>query len=443
MRWNLFPGVAVLIVLGLQCSPTVNNNSVSLLVTVRASLGDSNQQGTGDASLEHQGVSADGRYIVFASKATNLVPGDTNQFADIFLRDMVARTTILISVNSAGTGPGNGPSAFSSISADGRYVAFHSDASDLHADDPDTLTDIFVRDVQTGQTVLVSRASGPLGVKGNNISARADISADGRYVAFHSQANNLDINDGDTSDDIYRRDIQDPTNPTLLISVDSAGTKASGSSQRPRLSADGRFVAFESTASNLVLSDTNVKKDCFLRDVLTGTTSRISLTATAGEANGDSDHAVISGDGSMLVFRSSSSNILPEDDGFESDIFVRELLTGLTTIASAHSSGSQAGNNCNHPSISGNGKFVVFQSTSSSLVNGDTNGKSDCFIHEIATGQTTRLSVATFGGELNGDSERPFISADGRYVSFYSTATNIADDDTNGSADIFLRGPPR
>lgn len=448
---------------GFSCDKTVNDNSVALEVTVRASLGAANQQGGGDVPTIPErvvSVSGDGRYVAFTSRAPNLVPGDLNGDNDVFRRDMVSRTTELVSANRFGSGTGNSASGFPSISYDGRYVAFSSTASNLHVDDGDTASDVYVRDMDTGEMILVSRASGPLGVKGSGASGFPSISGDGRFVAFESVAANLDGlpvggDDDDAESDIYRRQVVDPSLQflTTLVSRQSVGiggVKGNDTSDRPRISSDGRFVVFQSIANNLVSNvadggpDTNGQQDIFLRDVDTQNTRRVSISLTGAEAiNGGSDSPSVSDDGRYIAYRSLAGNLHPDDDGGQNDIFLFDAQTGLVIICSQHTFGTQAGNSCSFPVVTGDGRYIVFESGATSLVNGDNNNRTDVFRHDRTTRETVRLSVGTYGSELNGVSIRPSVSNDGKYVAFVTDATNAADDDSNGAVDIYLRGPPR
>ncbi len=451
--------LAAAVGLGFSCDKSVNDNSVNVLVTVRSSLGVINQQSGGDASLETRSVaiSTNGRYVAFTTKAPNLVTGDANGDTDVFLRDMVARTTILVSANRFGTGTGDGPSGTPSISGDGRYVAFKSAATNLHADDGDTQLDIYVRDTQSGTTSLVSRFSGPNGDKANGPCDNPEISGNGLFVTFETLATNLDGTtvpgdlDSDAFSDIYRRELTGFLLTELVsrrsLAVDNA--KGNDNSIRPRISGDGRYVVYESEADNLVTNaaeggpDGNPNADCFLRDLDTDFTRRVSLTLAGGNPNGICSSPYISRDGRFVVFRSLSSNLHPDDDGPEPDIFLFDTTTLDIIIVSQHTFGTQAGQGCDFPVLTGDGQFVVFQSPSSSLVNGDNNNRIDVFRHNRVTRVTERLSVSTYGAELNGNSERPAVSEDGQYVVFVTDSTNAADDDTNGAVDVYLRGPPR
>lgn len=445
------------------CKQKVNDRQASLNTTTRLSLATGNIQGNNAAVVERCGVSDDGRFIAFCSKASNLVAADTNNVADVFLRDNLMKTTELVSVNSAGTAVGNGPSGSPSISSDGRYVCFLSKASNITIDDPDTIADVFVRDMIAGVTTLVSRAPGSTGAKADADCANPEISRDGQAVVFDSTANNLDGAqpggpDNDGFSDVYVRQWLNAAGsfPTLLASVASTvlgGAKGTNNSTAPSVSGNGRYIAFQTQATNLTPDisvfgdDTNAPSiDIVVRDVLTNSTVRASVANPSSviypNPDGSSFFPSISSDGRYVAFLSNAGNLVPEDDGPSNDIFVRDMVANVNMIASVHTSGAQAGNSCNNPRISGDGNFVTWQSGSASLINGDANGVTDIFLHDIVGNTTARISVATFGGELNAQSLRPNISFDGKYVAFYSEAANAADDDTNGTADFYLRGPP-
>ena len=316
--------------------------------------------------------------------------------------------------------------------------------------------------MQTGVTKLVDRSSGQFGLKANQSCGSAVISGDGRYVVWDTTASNLDGAhpggvDDDAFSDIYRREWNDPALlfPTLLISKSSLAltdAKGNGGSSAPSISEDGNFIAFVSTATNLIPDasvfgpDNGATDDIFRRDVLNNATVRVSVSdpssAVFPHPDGPSFIPSISSNGRFIVFMSNAANLVPEDDGSTNDIFIRDMDASSTVIVSVHTSGAQAGNGCNFPQISGDGNIVVWQSPSPSLINGDANGVEDIFIRNKTAKSTDRISVATFGGELNGKSLRPNISRDGRYVIFYTEASHAADDDNNGTADFYMRGPP-
>jgi Ca2+-binding RTX toxin-like protein len=224
------------------------------------------------------------------------------------------------------------------------------------------------------------------------------------------------------------------------VSFDSAGNQGNRSSYTPSISADGRFVAFYSEASNIVPGDTNNRGDIFVRDTLTNTTTRVSVDSAGNQANSLSVGSSISADGRFVVFSSESSNIVPGDTNNTYDIFVRDTLTNTTTRVSVDSAGNQENgtNFSTTPSISADGRFVAFDSDATNLVPGDTNGRRDIFVRDRLTNTTTRVSFDSAGNQGNGVSTTPSISADGRFVAFSSFASNIVPGDTNNTDDIFV-----
>src|SRR6476661_2636040 len=264
---------------------------------------------------------------------------------------------------------------------------------------------------------------------GNSGSTNPAISADGRFVAFYSEASNLVPEDTNGKPDIFVRDRL--TNTTTRVSVDSAGNQANSFSNDPSISADGRFVAFTSGASNLVPGGTNNTSDIFVRATLTNTTTRVSVDSAGNQGNRDAYGASISADGGFLAFESFASNIVPGDTNNTSDIFVRDLLTNTTTRVSVDSAGNLGNVYSGTPSISADGRFVAFYSDATNLVPGDdTNSSRDILVRDRLTNTTTRVSVDSTGNQANSSSFAPSISADGRFVAFYSEATNLVPGDT-------------
>ena len=255
-------------------------------------------------------VSDDGRYVAFASTGDNLVAVDSNVASDIFVRDRQTGSITRVSVDSLG-GEGNSNSFSPSISSDGRYVVFSSDASNLVPDDTNNFTDTFVHDRMTGQTTRVSVSS--TGGEGDTASGsllgwHSDISADGRFVVFSSNATNLVSDDTNFSSDIFVRDRE--TGNTTRISVDSGGNQSDGASYFPVISADGRFIAFSSDGTNLVVGDQNVFSDVFIHDRNTGVTKRISVDSSGAEGNGPSGAIgplTMSADGQLVAFESQAT----------------------------------------------------------------------------------------------------------------------------------------
>ncbi len=400
--------------------------------TARVSVDSTGAQG--NATSLNGSISPDGRYVAFDSAAFNLVPGDSNSATDVFVHDRQTGTTSRVSVDSAGA-QGNNSSHFPSISSDGRYVAFLSFASNLVAGDSNSNPDVFVHDLQTGQTSRVSVDSA--GVQGNSFSNLAAISSDGRYVAFESFASNLVLGDVNGGVDIFVHDRQ--TSQTSRVSVDSAGVQGNGSSTFPAISSDGRYVAFESFASNLVSGDTNGNYDVFVHDRQTGQTGRVSVDSASAQGTADSRQPTVSSDGRYVAFYSIASNLVPGDTNAAIDSFVRDRQTGQTSRVSVDSSGVQGNATSSFPSVSSDGRYVAFGSQANNLDPADTNGVSDVFVHDRQTGQTSRISVNSAGAQGNNLSYGPRISSDGRYVAFVSNASDLVLGDTNSATDAFVR----
>ncbi|MEG4024174.1 MULTISPECIES: calcium-binding protein [unclassified Microcoleus] len=390
----------------------------------------------GNSNSYTPSISADGRFVAFDSGVSNLVPGDNNDETDIFVRDTLTNTTTLVSLDSAGNQANNGSSR-PSISADGRFVAFESYASNLVPGDtnssPDSFPsqDIFVRDTLTNTTIRVSLDSA--GNQANRFSDRPSISADGRFVAFTSEASNLVPGDTNQRNDIFVRDTL--TNTTTRVSVDSAGNQGNGISffNDSSISADGRFVAFEFDASNLVPGDTNDKTDIFVRDTLTNTTTRVSVDSAGNQGNSVSYSPSISADGRFVAFESFASNLVPGDTNDERDIFVRDTLTNTTTRVSVDSAGNHRNIDSDNPSISADGRFVAFESYAFNIVGAPL---SDILVRDTLTNTTTNVSVDSAGNP--GEAFNPSISGDGRFVAFDSNSSNLVPGQTSNYRNIFV-----
>lgn len=399
--------------------------------TTRVSVSSAGAQGNGRS--EFAAISADGRIVAFRSLASTLVAGDTNGFFDIFVRDRQTGITSRVSVTSAGA-QGAGESLNPSVSADGRFVAFDSFAP-LVAGDTNGAQDIFVHDRQTGTTSRVSVSSS--GAQANNVSTSAAISADGRHVAFVSGATNLVAGDVNAKDDIFLHDRQ--TGETTLVSVSSSGTQGNLDSATPAISSDGRIVAFRSGASTLVVPDTNSFDDVFVRDTSTGQTTRVSVSSAGAQGDFGGVAPCLSADGRHVSFSSQSTNLVPGDTNFSTDVFVHDRQTGATTRVSVSSAGAQGSSFSGFSSLSADARLVAFESGAADLVPGDTNGFTDVFVHDRQTGATVRASVSTAGGQGDSDSARAALSADGRFIAFHSFASGLVAGDTNGAYDAFVR----
>lgn len=225
---------------------------------------------------------------------------------------------------------------------------------------------------------------------------------------------------------------------TTRVNVASDGTQANSYSQQPAASADGRFVVFFSQATNLVPGDTNFRLDIFVHDRLTHTTERVSVATDGTQGNGHSQYAQINADGRWVVFQSGSDNLAAGDGNWDYDVFLHDRLTHTTTLVSVNDQGVQGNSASNRPSLSADGRFISFRSRATNLVPGDTNGKWDIFVRDLATGHTERVSIATDGTQSDGDSLAATISGNGRIVAFESDATNLVEGDTNGTKDVFV-----
>jgi Tol biopolymer transport system component len=402
------------------------------LVSVTAS----GRQAAGDSNLRHGGgaLSADGRYVAFYSFRASLARGDRNELPDVFLRDRQSQATTLVSEAMAG-GSGNGWSGLPSLSDDGRIVCFMSVASDLVPDDRNNAADIFVWNRDTGRTELAS--VGNVGARADDSSLEAAISSDGRYVAFTSFARNLAGRpDPDFRTHIYLRDLQGGTTQRVNIAAD--GAMADNYTWEPSVSSDGRYVAFYSNATNLVPNDTGGWSDVFVRDRGNAQTHRVSVSSTGIAGNGDSVQPMLGANGRYVVFVSLADNLVANDTNGRIDVFVHDLQQRTTDRVSVASDGRQANGSSYEPSISADGRYVTFESFATNLVAGDTNRRHDVFVHDRETRRTWRASVDSDGRQANDANWTPSISADGRVVAFRSDASNLVANDFNTSSDVYV-----
>ncbi len=341
--------------------------------------------------------------------------------------------TIRVSVAPGGV-QADGGSGRSKISANGRFVAFLSDASNLVGGDTNGRADIFVHDTLAGVTTRVSVDSA--GVEANDSSGDPSISADGRYVGFTSTASNLVAGDTNGQQDAFAHDRA--TGATIRVNVDSSGAQANGFAEFPVLSSNGSQVVFASLASNLVVGDTNGKLDVFLRDLVSGTTTLLSQGLGGQPSNGGSTVPDLSADGSVAVFRSDASNLVTGDTNWSADVFAFEFATGTLARMSVRSNGVEGNGRSSTPVVSFDGRFVAFESLSTNLAGVDTNGSWDVFIHDRQLATTALVSVNDAGVQGSGLSAGPSISHDGRFVGYRSAAANLVARDTNGLDDMFV-----
>ena len=338
------------------------------------------------------------------------------------MQEPIVKSIQRISVAADGTQANRG-SAHPSLSADGRTVAFSSDASNLVPGDTNEMGDIFVKDLTTGAVIRAAHAA-----EAYDFHYNPTLSADGLTVAF------LRTVPGATA---FKEAIFIKNLTTRAVArVDNA--KADEGSHNPAMSADGKTVAFDSNASTLVPGDTNGTSDIFVKNLTTGAVTRASVAADGTQANEGSYDPALSADGRTVAFSGYASNLVPGDTNEMGDIFIKDLTTGAITRANVAADGTEANGLSYRPVLSADGKTIAFSSYASNLVPGDTNGASDIFIKDLTTGASTRANVAADGTEANGVSYRPALSADGRTVAFSSNASNLVPGDTNGTSDIFV-----
>jgi Tol biopolymer transport system component len=379
-------------------------------------------------------VSADGRFVVFTSESTNFFAGDLQAW-DVFVRDRVLGTTELVGLSSAGI-PEDGTSGLMglTISRDGRYVAFQTGSDNLVQGDTNGRSDIFVRDRLNATTVRVSVATS--GTQGNGNSIYPSISDDGRYVAFMSDAGNLVPGDTNLTHDVFVHDSMNGS--TERVSVATGGGEGDLYSANACISADGRYVVFESPSSNLVPGDSNGDDDVFVRDRQSGTTERVSVATGGVQGNHVSGTPRLSADGRYVAFASQATNFVSGDTNGTADVFLHDRRTGTTELVSLATNGVHGNGQSAYPSISADGCYVAFESSSSNLVSNAPIGL-NVYVRDRTHGTTELINVRTGGAHtLHGFSELPSISNDGRYVVFRSRSRDLVSGDTNGYDDVFL-----
>ena len=405
--------------------------AIASRTTERVSVASDGSEGNGDSG--GNAISSNGRYVAFSSYASNLVSGDTNGKRDVFIHDRQTGLTERVSVASDGS-QGNGDSLWEVISDYGRFVAFESYATNLVIGDTNGRSDIFVHDRQTGLTERVSVASD--GSQENGDAEQLAISSNGRFVTFISWSSNLVSGKTTGVYDVFVHDRQ--TGQTERVSVASDGSEANDNSYGLVISADGRYVAFYSNASNLVSGGTNGAADVFLHDRQTGLTERISIASDGSQGNNYSDSPTFSADVRYVAFSSFANNLVSGDTNRKEDIFVHDRQTGLTKRVVVAFDGSQGDGDSYWPVISADGRYVVFASDATNLGTWDSNGIIDIFVYDRLTGLTERISVSSDGKESNNISARPAFSADGCYVVFESLANNLVSSDYNIAWDVFI-----
>lgn len=403
---------------------------VSVSLPISAGDGDSFTTASSGATF-----SANGQFAVFASDASNLVAGDTNGVTDIFVADLTTGVIELISVDENGV-QADGPSFYPSISDDGNLVAFQSFATNLLGD-LTPVAHIFVKNRATGEVILVDATSG--GEEATNPSSEPAISGNGTFVVFSSDADNLTFDDHDPTTDIFRKNIV--SGDIVLVSKTSAGAKGTGNSFSPAISADGRYVAFASDANNLVGGDLNTSTDIYRKDVDgvggegAGAIVFVSTASGAIESDGalgndDSTQPQISADGNVVLFVSTATNLVVGDTNNAADLFVKDLTTRQTQRVNLSETGTPLTLDSGSPSLSADGTVVAFSTSGDSVVTGDTNGLTDVFVRDLDDSTTVRVTLAF------GDFGR--LAGDGSAILYQTGAGSPSVGDNNENEDVYV-----
>jgi hypothetical protein len=410
---------------------------VLLALAVPALAGERESAAVAEQSVDDLSINsanAVSTVIAVSSRATNLVPGDTNRASDVFWANRDTGRVRSRIVAWDGSQP-NGYTYGAALSANGHYMAFSSDASNLVAGDAppnifgDAEADIFIAgDSSTGgKIVRIARADGSSPAK---LCESPSLSGDGRFVVFTGTDDLLsyfDVLIGDRT-----------TGRVVKKVIASNGAEPGGEEFHPSMSSNGLYVALISSSTNLVKGDTNGYYDLFVASLSTGRVQTRITASNGAQPNGDMYAPSIDSAGRYIAFPSAADNLVPGDTGGYVDIFVADRTTGKTVKRIMASSGAAPNEYSYGTSIDATGRYIAFVSLADNLVTGDTNGKFDIFIADRTTGKVTKRIVASDGTQPNADSDSPLISPDGRYVTFGSEATNLVSGDTNGAPDTFI-----
>lgn len=386
---------------------------------------------------EEASVSADGQYVVFESNAPDFVAGDIPPPSTISSTTddifVVHLATGTVELISVGMdGLPANASREPAISGDGRFVAFQSFATNLVPDDTNEFEDIFVFDRQTQTMERINLA--PDGAQANDRSDEVAISDDGQFVAFESVATNLVDQDSNEERDIFVWSRQTGTIERVSIAHD--GSEPDRLSDQPSLSADGRYVVFESNATNLVPDDTNSRRDIFLYDRELDQIERIDVAADGTQSDGSSEKPTVSADGRLVAFDSQSMNLVSQALDGTSNIFVKDRVTGEVELISRSTAGVPADAFCEEATMTASGRFVSFDCPGTALTDADTGNQENVYVYDRAS-QIMMLTSRGLGGVgADGRSYRPSVVPDA--VAFSSLATNLVEVDSNDREDVFV-----
>lgn len=403
--------------------------------TRRLSVRNNGTEGNDESDGYIDDLSNDGRVAVFSSDADNLVPNDENSAEDIFVHDMTLDKTMRVSVSSSGE-EADEPSSGPSISGNGRYVAFTSEATNLVDNDTNGVADIFRYDLLTGKT---RRAS----LKSNNAEGilaagdQPDFSRNGRFVVFYTSAQLVGKDENDDAD-IYLRDMKQRR--TMLISKRRNGNAVNdGASFYPTISEDGRLIAYQSTSSELVRNDSNDTTDIFFFNLDTDNTRRISVRNNGSEIMLHSEYPSMSGDGQLVAF-DSAGKLTSADKNAQTDIYLWNRNTGEVRLITKDKNGNALNMGANYASISPNGRMIGFYSYSTDVINNDPPGNFSAYAYDRKREKTILVDRKTSGEAGNGESYVIGISRDGRFV-LIGTDSALAGNDLNTTYDVYRRGP--
>ncbi len=391
--------------------------------------------GNGVSGLYGLAISGDGRSVAFSSMATDLVPEDQDASPDIYVRHVRRGTTMLASVTAAGE-KGDAISTRPSLSFDGDRVAFLSAATNLDPVDGESRVDAYVKDLDTGELARMSKSS--TGERANGPTSAVALSANGRVVAFVSSATNLDPRDSDDLPDVY---VVNRRGEVTLVSIAPDGSKPQtgrlGASD-VSLSWNGRWVAF-STDAALDPADTNDRSDVYVKDRWTGDLVLASTTADGAVGDAPSTHPVLTGDGDAVVFSSFADNLDGADRQPDSDVYLKDLSTGALSLVSTNWAGEKGDDSSSTPAISGDGRQVAFSSYATNLGRGPRAGRElDVYVKDLISGRIVDASVLAPEEPADIVSLYPALPYFGARVAFASNATRFTPADTNNIADVYL-----
>ncbi len=386
-------------------------------------------------SLGNLTVDNRGKFMAFDSRSTRLVPFDYNDQNDAFYWRQDDQNIQMMSQgpSTSTAGQVSDSSGSPSVNFTGEVLSFESTSNNLLVNDLNDARDAFVRDLNTQELLLINQANN--GQLGNDRVDDVYMSDDGRFTIFESQARNLGwlvLAEG-SDDNLYMFDRDDQQISPISININ--GDMGDGSSEHASITVDGRWVVFDSDSLDMVGDDNNGVNDIFIRDTVNNSTARLS-NGMNGETNGRSDHPDITPDGRYVVFDSDASNIVANDTNDSKDVFLYDRELDVFSLISVDNNGVQANADSSQPRMSADGNTVVFLSKATNLDVADTNNRQDVYVRDLSTGQTTWASPAAT--VVNEDMSNARISHDGRYVSFETGSNNIVMDDQDGEQDVFV-----